>query len=52
MMHYTQIRRPAIAMIELIFAIVIIGIVLMSVPQLISTAAKSGYVTIQQEAIS
>ncbi len=44
--------RPAIAMIELIFAIVIMGIVMMSAPQLISTATKSGYVTIQQEAIS
>jgi len=47
-----QVKRPAIAMIELIFAIVIIGIVLMSAPMLISTAAKSGYVVIQQEAIS
>ncbi len=44
--------RPAIAMIELIFAIVIIGIVLMSAPQLMQTAAKSGYVSIQQEGIS
>ena len=44
--------RPAIAMIELIFALVIMGIILMSAPQLISTAAKSGYVTIQQEAIN
>lgn len=39
-------------MIELIFAIVIIGIVLMSAPMLISTATKSGYVAIQQEAIN
>jgi hypothetical protein len=44
--------RPAIAMIELIFAIVIIGIVLMSAPMLISTASKSGYVAIQQEGIN
>jgi len=44
--------RPAIAMIELIFAIVIMGIVMMSAPMLISTAAKSGYVAIQQEAIN
>jgi len=44
--------RPAIAMIELIFALVIMGIVLMSAPQLISTATKSGYVAIQQEAIN
>ena len=44
-------KRPAIAMIELIFAIVVMGIVLMSAPMLISTAAKSGFVAIQQEAI-
>jgi hypothetical protein len=44
--------RPAIAMVELIFAIVIMGIVLMSAPMLISTASKSGYVAIQQEAIN
>ena len=44
--------RSAITMIELIFAIVIIGIVLMSAPQLIQVAAKSGYVAIQQEGIS
>jgi type II secretory pathway pseudopilin PulG len=48
----TKIMRPAIAMIELIFAIVIMGIILMSAPQLISTATKSGYVAIQQEAIN
>ncbi len=39
-------------MIELIFALVIMGIVLMSAPQLISTATKSGFVAIQQEAIN
>ncbi len=44
--------RPAIAMLELIFAIVIMGIILMSAPRLISTAAQSGYVAIQQEAIN
>lgn len=48
----TKVLRPAIAMLELIFAIVIMGIILMSAPQLISTAAKSGYVAIQQEAIN
>ena len=48
----TRIMRPAIAMIELIFAIVIMGIILMSAPMLISTAAQSGYVAIQQEAIN
>ena len=44
--------RKAIAMIELIFAIVIMGIILMSAPMLISTASKSGYVAMQQEAIN
>ena len=44
--------RPAIAMIELIFAIVVMGIVMMSAPMLISTATKSGYVAIQQEGIN
>jgi hypothetical protein len=44
--------RRAIAMIELIFAIVILGIVLMSAPMLIATATKSSYVALQQEAIA
>ena len=44
--------RPAVAMIELIFALVIMGIVMASAPMLISTATKSGYVAIQQEAIN
>ncbi|OZA42566.1 MAG: hypothetical protein B7X80_10180, partial [Sulfurovum sp. 17-42-90] len=48
----TKMMRPAVAMLELIFAIVIMAIILMSAPQLISTAAKSGYVAIQQEAIN
>lgn len=51
-MYYMKIKRPAIAMIELIFAIVIMGIILMSAPMLISTASKGGYVAIQQEAIN
>ena len=52
MMLKTKVMRPAIAMLELIFAIVIMGIILMSAPQLISTAAQSGYVAIQQEGIN
>ena len=44
--------RPAVAMIELIFALVVMGIVMMSAPQLISTAGKSSYVAIQQEGIN
>jgi len=44
--------RPAIAMIELIFALVIIGITLASAPLLISTSSKSSYVALQQESIA
>jgi len=44
--------RPAIAMIELIFAIVVMGIVIMSAPMLLSVASNSGTVAIQQESIS
>ena len=47
-----QKRRPAIAMIELIFALVVMGITLMSAPMLIERATKSSYVTLQQEAIT
>lgn len=39
-------------MIELIFAIVVIGITLMSVPNLIDRASESSYTTMQQEAIA
>ncbi len=44
--------RTAAAMIELIFALVIMGLVLMSAPKLISTATKSSFVGLQQEAIT
>ena len=44
--------HKAIAMIELIFAIVIIGITLLSVPNLIYQASESGYTTMQQESIA
>jgi len=44
-------RRKAVAMIELIFAIVIMGIVLMSAPSLISQASKGSLGVVQQEAI-
>ncbi len=49
---YTHNQRPAIAMLELIFAIVIMGIVLMSAPMFISTATQSSIVALQQEGIS
>lgn len=45
-------RRPAVAMIELIFAIVIMGIVMMSAPMLISSASQSIGVTLQQEGVN
>lgn len=51
-MRYKKTFRPAIAMIELIFAIVIMAIVLMSAPMLMSTASQSGYSTMQQEGIN
>jgi len=44
--------RTASAMIELIFALVIMGLVLMSAPTLISTATKSSFIGLQQEAIT
>ena len=43
--------KTAIAMIELIFALVIMGIVLMSAPMLIQQSIKSSNVALQQEAI-
>ena len=43
--------QPAVAMIELIFAIVIMSIVMLSAPMLMKTASESGYVAIQQENI-
>ncbi len=47
-----KLKRPAIAMIELIFAIVIMGIVMMSAPMLISTASSSVTVALQQPSIN
>jgi len=44
--------RKAVAMIELIFAIVIMGIVMMSAPMLISSASSGSLVAVQQEAIA
>ena len=44
-------KRSGIAMIELIFALVIMGIVLMSAPMLIQQSIKSENVVLQQEAI-
>jgi len=44
--------KKGIAMIELIFSLVIMGIVLMSAPMLIQQSIKSGNVALQQEAIA
>ena len=44
--------RPAIAMIELIFALVIMGIALMSAPMLMSVASSSVVVALQQEGLN
>ena len=45
-------HQKGIAMIELIFAIVIMGIIMLSVPQIVSSATKSTYIGMQQEAIN
>lgn len=48
----TKPFRPAIAMIELIFAIVVMGIVMMSAPMLLNQARQSSYQGLNQEAIA
>jgi len=45
------LQKRGIAMIELIFSIVIMGIVLLSAPMLIQQSISSGNVALQQEAI-
>jgi len=50
-MYHNKMRK-AIAMLELIFAMVIMGIVLMSAPSLMMQARDSGIVVAQQEAIT
>jgi len=49
---YNRKTKRGVAMIELIFALVIMGIVLMSAPMLIQQSARSGTVALQQEAIA
>lgn len=49
---YMQVNRRAVAMIELIFAIVVMGIVMLSAPLMLSTATKSSTVSFQQESIA
>jgi len=51
-MYTHNILRPAIAMIELIFSLVIMGIVLLSAPMLIERSTKSNTVILQQESIA
>lgn len=50
MIHKTL--RPAIAMIELIFAIVIMGITLLSAPLIMNMSTQSSTVAMQQESIA
>ncbi len=45
-------QRRAIAMIELIFAITVMGIVMLSAPMLVNKATQSSYVALQQESIA
>jgi len=45
-------KRPAVAMIELIFSLVIMAIVMMSAPMLISTSQSSTVIALQQEGIN
>jgi len=44
--------HKGVAMIELIFAIVVMAIVLMSAPNLIAQAGKSAYISLQQESVN
>lgn len=44
--------RPAIAMIELVFALVIIGITLLSAPLILNQSIQSSYTAMQQESIA
>ena len=50
-MRLYSLKRKAVAMIELIFAIVIMGLALMSAPMLISQASTGSLAAIQQEAV-
>jgi hypothetical protein len=52
MKKYQDTHRDAIAMIELIFAIMIMGIVLMSAPSIIFSSTKSNITAFQQESIA
>ena len=45
-------HRPAIAMIELIFAIVVMGIVMMSAPMMMQQTLKTTTVALQQEGVN
>jgi len=48
----SKLLRPAIAMIELIFAIVVIGITLLSAPLVLNQSIQSSTVAMQQESIA
>lgn len=50
--HMKKQLRPAIAMIELIFALVIMGITLLSAPLILKMSVQSSNTAMQQESIS
>ena len=51
-LYYFTAQRKAIAMIELIFAITIMGLVMLTAPMLINRSTSSTYVALQQESIA
>ena len=51
-MHIVKTYKKGMAMIELIFALVILGITMASIPMLISQSTKSNFVAFQQESIA
>lgn len=51
-MYLLNKMRKGIAMIELIFSIVVIGITLLSIPNLLSTSSSSSLAILQQEGIA
>ena len=51
MLPYNKVRA-GIAMIELIFAIVIMGIALLSIPNLLATSSKSTFGILEQEGVA
>ena len=51
-MHMNKKLRPAIAMVELIFALVVMGITLLSAPLILNMSIESSNTAMQQESIA